>query len=123
MDSFLYLILQLPALLLALFGGLGLILTECTDDDFIESLPLLSLSGPMVLFVEFVVFVVSVTMAVAQCDVGAVVDCSPSSPVVCRWSHAFFKCLGATAVDGISSVKINDLIQTYFFLPELDCFS
>lgn len=75
--------LYLPVRLLVLFGGLKLIFTECTDADFNESLPLLSLSGQLTLFGVFVTLFVSLATAVVF-DVDVVDEFSPSSPVVCR---------------------------------------
>lgn len=66
------------------------------------SLPLLLLS----LSVLFVVVLVNVSIGIdtvlSVFDVANMLDAvllSPSSPVVCRCSQAFFKCLGAVATE------------------------
>lgn len=56
--------------------------TEYADVDFIESLPLWSLSGQPALFDVFVGSMTAIVVF-AVC-VGAIDDCSLSSPVVCR---------------------------------------
>lgn len=67
---------------------------------------LLSLAGQIVLFVAlFGVSVATFETALDAFVVGSTLDAVLLSPVVCRCSQAFFKCLGAVAAIALTKKK------------------